>query len=433
MYALIDGNNFYVSCERVFQPRLEGRPVIVLSNNDGCAISRSNEAKDLGIRMGAPWHEIRSMEKSHGLVALSANFALYGDMSDRMMSVLEDFGARQEIYSIDECFIDLAGVPADLATSGHAMRQRVLQWLGLPCSIGIGTTKTLAKFANHIAKTAERKSDVYPAWHARVCNLATMERAELDALLAATDVGVVWGVGWRLRDQLRESGVHTALDLARLDPLRVQRRWSVVLERTVRELQGRPCVDLEDGPQDRRHIAVTRSFGRKIGALADLREAVTVFATRAAEKLRRQHGVAGQVYVYIRTGHYERAHPYSRGHSIELQRPTNDTALIVHAALATLQGLYKAGHPYAKAGVVLMSLQREGLRQGELDLGDTPVSRSRPQLLQVLDQLNQRYGQDTVFLASAGLGGRARRWSMRQERRTPRYTTCWDELLVVQA
>ncbi|MEQ1658272.1 MAG: Y-family DNA polymerase [Hylemonella sp.] len=431
MYALIDGNNFYVSCERVFQPRLEGRPVIVLSNNDGCAISRSNEAKDIGIRMGAPWHEIRHMAQTHGLVALSANFALYGDMSDRMMSVLEDFGARQEIYSIDECFVDLSGVPGDLADSGQAMRQRVLQWLGLPCSIGIGPTKTLAKFANHIAKTAERKPEPYPARHARVCNLAALDRAEIDALLAATDAGGVWGVGWRLRDQLRDAGVHTALDLACLDPVQVQRRWSVVLERTVRELQGRPCVDLEDGPQDRRHIAVTRSFGRKIGALADLREAVTVFATRAAEKLRRQRSVAGQVYVYIRTGHYERVHPYSRGHTIELQRPTNDTALIVRAALATLQGLYKAGHPYAKAGVVLMSLQREGLRQGELDLGDAPAP--RPRLVQVLDQLNQRYGQDTVFLASAGLGGRARRWSMKQEHRTPRYTTSVGELLEVQA
>ncbi len=431
MYALIDGNNFYVSCERVFQPRLEGRPVVVLSNNDGCAISRSNEAKDIGIRMGAPWHEIRSMEKSHGLVALSANFALYGDLSDRMMEVLADFGARQEIYSIDECFVDLSGVPGDLAESGRAMRQRVLQWLGLPCSIGIGPTKTLAKFANHIAKTAERKPEPYAARHARVCNLAALARAELDALLAATDVGVIWGVGWRLREQLREAGVHTALDLARLDPVQVQRRWSVVLERTVRELQGRPCVDLEDGPQDRRHIAVTRSFGHKTGALADLREAVTVFATRAAEKLRRQHGVAGQVYVYIRTGRYEKAHPYSRGHSIELPQPTNDTTRIVHAALAVLEGIYREGYPYAKAGVVLMLLRREGLSQGVLDLGDAPAP--RPRLVQVLDQLNARYGQDTVFLASAGLGGRARRWSMKQEHRTPRYTTSVGELLEVRA
>ena len=431
MYALIDGNNFYVSCERVFQPRLEGRPVIVLSNNDGCAISRSNEAKDIGIRMAAPWHEIRHMERSHGLVALSANFALYGDMSERMMEVLMDFGARQEIYSIDECFIDLTGMPGDLAASGLAMRQRVLQWLGLPCSIGIGPTKTLAKFANHIAKTAERKPEPYSERHARVCNLAALEREELDALLAATDVGAVWGVGWRLREQLKETGVHTALDLARLDPVQVQGRWSVVLARTVRELQGQPCVDMEDGPQDRHHIAVTRSFGHKTGALADLREAVTVFATRAAEKLRRQRGVTGQIYVYIRTGHYERERPRSKGQSIELTQPTNDTARIVHAALATLESIYKEGYPYAKAGVVLMHLQREGLHQGELDLGDVPAP--SPRLVQVLDQLNARYGQDTVFLASAGLGGRTRRWSMKQEHRTPRYTTRWEELLEVRA
>ncbi len=431
MYALIDGNNFYVSCERVFQPRLDGRPVIVLSNNDGCAISRSNEAKDIGIRMGAPWHEIRDMERSHGLVALSANFSLYGDMSERMMDVLAGFGARQEIYSIDECFVDLAGMPGELVENGLAMRQRVLQWLGLPCSIGIGPTKTLAKFANYIAKTAERKPEPYPARHARVCSLAALERVELDALLAATDVGAVWGVGWRLRDQLREAGVHTALDLARLDPVQVQGRWSVVLARTVRELQGQPCVNLEDGPQDRHHIAVTRSFGHKTGALADLREAVTVFATRAAEKLRRQRGVVGQVYVYIRTGHYEQERPRSQGHSIELSQPTNDTARIVHAALAVLESIYKPGYPYAKAGVVLMHLQGEGQRQGELDLGARPTP--RPRLVQVLDQLNARYGQDTVFLASAGLGGRTRRWSMKQEHRTPRYTTRWEELLEVRA
>jgi DNA polymerase V len=429
MYALIDGNNFYVSCERVFQPRLNGRPVIVLSNNDGCAISRSNEAKDIGVPMGAPWHEIRHLEKTQGLVALSANFSLYGDMSDRMMSLLAGFGARQEIYSIDECFIDLTGMPDELVKLGHAMCASVQQSLGLPCSIGIGPTKTLAKFANHIAKTVERKAGVYPAQHVRVCNLVELERPELERLLAATEVGVVWGVGWRLREQLREAGVHTALDLARLDPVQVQRRWSVVLERTVRELRGEPCVDLDDGPQQRRHIAVTRSFGQKVGALADLREAVTVFATRAAEKLRRQRSVACKVYVCIRTGHYERLNPYSESRVADLPCPTQDTSLIVQAALRALDAVYQPGYPYAKAGVMLLDLKSERPRQAELDLGAAPGSR----IARVLDQLNQRYGQDTVFLASAGLGGRQRRWSMRQAHRTPRYTTCWDELPVARA
>ena len=439
MYALVDGNNFYVSCERVFQPRLDGRPVIVLSNNDGCAISRSNEAKDLGIRMGAPWHEIRHLEHSHGLVALSANFALYGDLSDRMMSLLAEFGARQEVYSIDECFVDLTGLGGDLAQRGHAMRERLQQWLGLPCGIGIGPTKTLAKLANHIAKTADRSPGSYPAQHARVCNLAALTAAEQDALLAATEVGAVWGVGPRLGRQLREVGVHTARDLARLDPAQVQRRWSVVLERTVRELQGAPCVDLDDGPQDRRHIAVTRSFGQKVHALADLREAVTVFATRAAEKLRRQGSAAAQVYVYIRTSHYEQDRPRTAARVVPLVRPSFDTAPIVHAALAALERIYQPGYPYAKAGVMLLDLQSDAVPQGELDFGEdvgAPSSAGaapRQRLARVLDELNHRYGQDTVFLASAGLGGRARRWSMRQQRRTPRYTTHWDELAVARA
>ncbi len=429
MYALIDGNNFYVSCERVFQPRLNGRPVIVLSNNDGCAISRSNEAKDIGVPMGAPWHEIRHLEKTQGLVALSANFALYGDMSERMMGLLAEFGARQEIYSIDECFIDLTGVPGDLAELGHTMCASVQQSLGLPCSIGIGSTKTLAKFANHIAKSAERKPGVYAARHARVCNLAALASSEQASLLLATEVGVVWGVGGRLRDRLKPLGVHTALDLMDMDRAEVRRCGSVVLEKTVRELRGEPCVDLDDRPQQRQHIAVTRSFGQKVGALADLREAVTVFATRAAEKLRRQRSVACKVYVYIRTGHHERLNPCSQSRVADLPHPTQDSSLIVQTALRALDAIYRPGHPYAKAGVMLLDLKSEQARQAELDLGTVPGSR----IARVLDQINQRYGQDTVFLASAGLGGAQRQWSMRQQRRTPRYTTCWDELLVVRA
>ena len=273
MYALVDGNNFYVSCERVFRPSLEGLPVVVLSNNDGCAVARSNEAKALGIKMGAPWFQIRHFAESHGLVALSANFALYGDLSDRMMSLAAGLGPSQEIYSIDESFIGLDGVRGDLVERSHKIRSRILQWVGIPCGIGIGKTKTLAKLANHIAKTAERKPGSYGdlSEHlAQVCNLAALNPSELESVLAATEVNEVWGVGPRISKQLREGGINTVLDLTRLDAAMVRSRWSVVLERTVRELQGTPCIGFEEAPPPKQQIACTRSFGHPITELHQL-------------------------------------------------------------------------------------------------------------------------------------------------------------------
>nr|WP_066702957.1 Y-family DNA polymerase [Curvibacter delicatus] len=424
----------YVSCERVFRPDLNGRPVVVLSNNDGCAISRSNEAKALGIRMGVPWYQLRPLVQRHGLVALSANFALYGDMSDRMMSLLATLGAQQEVYSIDECFVDLAGVGGDLTQRGHRMREQLLQWVGIPSGIGIGPTKTLAKLANHIAKTTAQQPGRYPAQLAQVCNLGDLSPGALQAVLAATRVGEVWGVGRRLGAQLEACGLHSALDLAQLDPTTVRRRWSVVLERTVRELQGTASIGLEEGGHGKRQIAVTRSFGQPVTALPELEEAVTVFASRAAEKLRRQHGAAAQVMTYIRTSPFRQASQYSRASVMPLPRPSGETGAIVRAALAGLRATYRPGFSYAKAGVLLLDLQAGAVQQGELGFeACTPEQRHGARLSDVLDRLNQRYGQDTVFVASAGLGGTQRVWSMKQEHRSPRYTTCWDELPVAHA
>src|SRR5665647_304103 len=317
MYALIDGNNFYVSCERVFRPSLNGHPVVVLSNNDGCAIARSNEAKALGIAMGAPWFKIKHLAESEGLVALSANFALYGDLSDRMMSLAAGLGPRQEIYSIDESFIDLTGMRGNMVERSHKIRARILQWVGVPCGIGIGATKTLAKLANHVAKTAERKPGSYPDHLAQVCDLAALTPSELEAVMAGTAVNEVWGVGRRISAQLIEGGVNTVLDLARLDPAMVKRRWSVVLERTVRELQGTPCIELEHAPQPKQEIACTRSFGHPVTEIHELAEAITEFASRAAQKLRKQNSLAGQVLCFIRTSPFR---PVSYTH---LTLPTN--------------------------------------------------------------------------------------------------------------
>ena len=332
MYALVDGNNFYVSCERVFRPSLNGRPVIVLSNNDGCAIARSNEAKALGIKMGAPWFQIRHMEETEGLVALSANFTLYGDMSDRMMSLAAGLGPTQEIYSIDESFIGLQGVRGDLTKRSQAIRDRINQWVGIPCGIGLGQTKTLAKLANYIAKTAERKPGTYPTELAQVCNLAALPAQDLDDVLGATLVEEVWGVGRKIAVQLHEGGVHTVLDLARLDPAIVRRRWSVVLERTVRELQGMQCIELDDAPAAKKQIACTRSFGQAVSELPPLVEAVSEFASRAAEKLRKQGSLASQLLVFAHTSPFRPGPRFNKSVVVPLHRPTADTGKLVWAA-----------------------------------------------------------------------------------------------------
>lgn len=435
MFALVDGNNFYVSCERVFRPSLLGRPVIVLSNNDGCAIARSNEAKALGITMGEPWFKIRQELPDAGVIALSANFALYGDMSNRMAAIAAGLGPSQEIYSIDESFIGMAGVPGDLVARGQAVRERILQWIGIPVGIGFGSTKTLAKLANHVAKSADRKPGSYPARFARVCNLAAISADGLADVLAATKVGDIWGIGWRLSAQLEADGLKTALQVARMDPAAARRRWSVVVERTVRELQGCSCIGLEDVPSAKKEIACTRSFGRPITTLPELTEAVSEFAARAAEKLRKQDGVAGQILAFIHTSPFRRQDAqYSRSVTMPLRRPTSDTGALVSAAVRGLEAIFKPGFNYAKAGVMLLDLQDGQVEQGELDLDASEPDRAP--LMGAIDALNDRYGRGTVAVASAGIRGRAgdkRRFVMRQDLRTPNYTTCWLDLPMARA
>jgi DNA polymerase V len=435
MYALVDGNNFYVSCERVFRPSLMGRPVVVLSNNDGCAIARSNEAKALGIKMGAPWFQIRHLQASQGLVALSANFALYGDMSDRMMSLTSGLGHRQEIYSIDECFIDLSGIQGDLAQRARSIRQRIVQWIGIPCGIGIGSTKTLAKLANHIAKTAERKPGSYPAEYAQVCDLTSLDQRMQARLLAATDVTDVWGVGRRLGAQLQALGIQTARDLMQLDPATVRRRWSVVLERTVRELQGTPCIALDDIPAEKQQIACTRSFGEAVLDIAPLQEAVSTFASRAAHKLRQQNSLAAQVLTYIRTSPFRvQDAQYSRSTVVPLAQPYSDTRSITKAALCGLQAIFRPGYRYAKAGVILLDIRSNMQEQHNLPFNEDAIADSKSdRLMQALDRLNTRFGRGTVALASAGLPNQAASWGMKQQHRTPGYTTDWHGLAVARA
>jgi DNA polymerase V len=431
MLALIDGNNFYCSCERVFQPWLQNRPLVVLSNNDGCAIARSDEAKALGIKMGAPYFQLRELERDSGLIALSANFALYGDMSDRMMTLAAGLGHTQEVYSIDESFVDLSGIPGDLVRRARTIRQRIHQWIGIPTCIGIGPTKTLAKLANAIAKSAERKPGSYPAHHAQICHLGACNAQELAALLQATEVGDVWGVGRKIGAQLRENGVHTALDLQRMSPAAAKAGWSVVLEKTVRELNGVPCIEFEDEPPAKQQIACTRSFGHPVTELIELQEAVTEFACRAAEKLRKQNSHTGHIMAFIRTSPFRKQDPqYSRSASVPLPSPTSDSAHITQAANAIIKRIYRPGFKYAKAGVMLMDLQPATREQLTLDFDET-MPENRVRLMDAMDQVNQRYGRGTLKLASAGAPRAIKLWAMRQEHKTTAYTTDWAGLLSV--
>ncbi|MBF5006821.1 Y-family DNA polymerase [Diaphorobacter caeni] len=431
MYALVDGNNFYASCERVFRPSLHGRPLIVLSNNDGCAIARSNEAKELGVKMGAPWFQIRHLGDSAGLVALSANFPLYGDMSDRMMSIAAGLGPTQEIYSIDESFIGLQGV-RNVTRRAWAIRARILKWIGIPCGIGIGATKTLAKLANHIAKSAERKPGSYPAKLAQVCNLTELAPDELQRILLVTPVTDVWGVGRRIGASLMEQGVSNVEDLRRLDAAMVRMRWGVVLERTVRELQGQSCITLDDAPAPKQMIACTRSFGKTVTDLPPLLEAVSEFATRAAEKLRKQDGRAGQIQVFAHTSPHRPGPRFSRSIIVPLVRPTADTRQLVQAACRGIERIYVPGFDLIKAGVILMDLIGPEVQQCELGF-DEPEARDHTRLMSALDAVNARFGKGSIHVAATGQERPAREWGMKQERRTPHYTTCIDDIPIARA
>ncbi|TAL65824.1 MAG: Y-family DNA polymerase [Burkholderiaceae bacterium] len=431
MYALVDGNNFYSSCEIVFRPSLLGVPLIVASNNDGCAISRSDEAKSLGIKMGQPLFEVRRQFPDAGVVIVSANFALYGDISNRMMGIAAGLGPQQEIYSIDECFSSLAGMSGDLSQRARRMRERILQWIGIPTGIGIGPTKTLAKLANHVAKSAARKPGSYPGEFAHVCNLAALPSSDFEALLDATDLGEIWGIGPRIGAQLRGEGLNTALDVVRMDPAMVRRRWSVVLERTVRELQGQPCIALEDAPPPKREIACTRSFGHPVTALEPMLQAVSEFAALAGKKLRSQGSRAGQMLVFAHTSPFRPGRSYSKAVTLALRRPSSSTLDLVATAARGMRTIYRPGVQFMKAGIMLLDLVPEGCQQGELALDSDAQASGR--LMSAVDAINDRYGRGAIRVASAGVQARVREWEMRQEMRTPDYTTRWKDLPVARA
>lgn len=419
--ALVDCNNFYVSCERLFQPKLEGKPVVVLSNNDGCVVSRSQEVKDLGIRMAAPWFQLKDIARKHGIIAFSSNYTLYADISNRVMRLLSQFSPDQEIYSIDESFLDLTGI-SDLTRYGQTMRGAIRQCVGIPVCVGIASSKTLAKLANHAAKKRPQ--------YGGVCNFNEMPEPELDALLAGIGAGEVWGVGRRTAAKLQAMCITSVLDLKRAPAKRIRGEFSVVMERTVAELNGVACLELDEVTPPRQQIICSRSFGMPVCALADLEQAVIAYTTRAAEKLRRQHSLAGGIQVYLRTNpHKDKEPQYQQGFTVPLPDPTDDTRLLCRAALNGLRQIYRSGYAYQKTGVMLTEIIPSTARPRTL-FDDVGAQQKSGALMAALDRINRSMGSGTVQLLGEGV---RKNWAMRRGNVSGRYTTEWDEVATVQS
>jgi len=416
MFAIADCNNFYASCERVFQPHLNGKPVVVLSNNDGCVIARSNEAKALGVAMGAPYFKIEQFLRQEGVAVFSSNYALYGDMSQRVMSILSGFAPRAEVYSIDECFLDLSGVPGNLTEYCLHIGKVVKQYTGIPISIGIAPTKTLAKLANRIAKKDKSTGGVLDWWN-----------VDADEVLGKIELDDIWGISRRLKVSLEAIGIHNALELSHSNPKHIRQQFGVVVERIVSELSGISCIPLEEMPQPKKQIMTSRSFGNKVTEHSDLQAAITYFATRAGEKLRAQQLTTNALTVFIQTSPFDTSKPqYGNSATVQFDYPTDDSTQLINAAQHGLQNIFRRNFSYQKAGVLLPDLLPKGV--GQLSLfGATDAERS-DQLMSALDRINRRHGKNSIRFGSELVSDR---WRMRQQFKSPSYTTKWDELLTI--
>lgn len=416
MFALVDCNNFYASCERLFQPRLIGQPVIILSNNDGCVIARSNEAKALGIGMGVPFFQVQGLCKRHGVHVFSSNYTFYGDMSQRVMRVIEQEWPVVEIYSIDEAFLDLRSLPADERLSFcRQLQQRIGQYTGIPVSIGIGASKTLAKLANHIAKK-ELKVPVFD-----------MGGAEF--WMAHIPIQDVWGVGRKWGRKLVEQGLYTAQDLAKADLRWIRARFNVSLQRTALELRGISCAGSEHDAS-RKSILSSKSFGRSQTEWSTVSQAIASYCARACEKLRQQRLRAGYLSVFVRTNSFRQDLPqYRQSAGMQLIHPSDDVRYLTAMAKMCLQTIFRSGFHYHKVGVLLSELGDKRLFQPDLlHPLDKEQSLQSERLMDVYDAINQRFGRHTLRLAAEGF---AKPWSARIEKRSPCYTTCWEELAMV--
>ncbi len=420
MFALVDVNSFYASCETVFRPDLKGKPVIVLSNNDGCVIARSAEAKKLDIGMGGPYFKIKDVLRRHNVHVFSSNYALYADMSLRVMTILEEMAPAVEIYSIDEAFMNLTGVRncRVLEEFGREIQQRVKRETHLAVGVGIAPTKTLAKLANHAAKKWSKTGGVL--------DLSNLERQK--KLMALVDVAGVWGVGRRISKKLNAMGINTALDLSEQSTWVIRKHFNVVLERTVRELRGEPCLELEEFAPVKQQIVCSRSFAGRITEYADMREAVCNYAVRAAEKLRGERQYCRQIGVFIRTSpHAEGEIFYGNQAIIKVLTPTNDSRDIIRVATEALDRIWREGCRYMKAGVMLGDFFSQGVAQLNLFDDIQPPANSET-LMRVIDGINQS-GKGKLWFAGQGI---QKSWAMKREMLSPAYTTRYADLPVAK-
>lgn len=419
IFALVDCNNFYASCEKLFRPDLKNTPVVVLSNNDGCIVARCAIAKAMGFKMGTPYFKVEADLRRHGVTVFSSNYALYADMSSRVMITLEHLAPEVEIYSIDEAFLNLTGMDKsfNLHDFGKVVRETVLQWTGITVCVGIAPTKTLAKLANHGAKK-------YAAT-AGVVDLTDRERQR--RLLGITKVGEVWGVGKRIEDKLHCMGIYTALDLAKACPNTIRSRFSVTLERTLRELNGVSCMELETVAPTKQQIISSRSFGTKVSEIESMKEAISLHTVRACEKLREEKVQAKQLTVFIRSNQYEKtSRQYSASLTGKLVMPSQDSRDLIKLALSLLEKIWKSGYRYAKAGIMLYDFYPADGNQNDLFEVDNKNVKKQ-QLMQTLDSINKNTGK--VFFAAQGI---QRSWEMRRQYQSPAYTTNWRDLPIVK-
>jgi DNA polymerase V len=419
VFALIDCNSFYASCERVFRPDLAKTPIVVLSNNDGCVIARSYDAKPF-VKMGQPFFQIKDHLRRNGVVAFSSNYALYGDMSERVMMIIESMVPALEVYSIDEAFADLTGVPGDLTAFGRKLRATIFKYTGIPVGVGIARTKTLAKLANHTAKRLLDKTG-------GVVDLC--DQFKCDWTLRNTDVGEVWGVGKRMKAHLEPMGIKSAMDLAQADAWTLRQKFSVVIEKTARELAGTPCLELGEADPPKREICCSRMFGNRLTDIEPIKEAVATYTQRAGEKLRAQNSLCKKIRVSIRTGMFNPEEAkYANGALVELPYPTNDVRLMTRAATEAVNRLFRPGFKYSKAEVLLMDLRQPGEFTGDLFAHSQPVAAGK--VMGVLDEINDRWGRGTLRAASVPSDPE---WAMRRDLMSSSYTTKVDQLWTVKA
>lgn len=425
IFALVDVNNCYVSCERVFNPKLNNVPVVVLSNNDGCVVSRSAEAKALGIKMAVPVFQIQGLIQQHNVQVLSSNYGLYTEMSKRFMNILGQFVSEdeREIYSIDECFLDFTAYKNlfDLTEYGQKIIQTVNKWLGIPCCIGIGRSKTEAKIANHIAKQKTYLNGV--------CNLVTMDPCSSEQLLAQMPVNEVWGIGRKHHKSLNQLNIFSVLDLIESNPKDIRRLFSIVMEKTVRELQGISCIDIEYDVPSKHQIISSRSYGQPIYELEDIKASIRLYIARAVTRLREDQSLCRMVGVFIQTGRFGNSEKYAPYTAITLNEHTDDLLSITQAATYATEHIFKAGFKYKKAGVVLLELQPKQNFVPDL-FCDQAHRQDRAKLSDTLDHIHKRFGHHFV---SIGLPqDDAATWRMKQNHCSPAYLSNWNELLRVK-